>query len=328
MKSIHLAVPDLMLPQSVAQEVCAGLSLPNLERWLGKADASPVQADTLEAWLCQAFGIAKLAIAPVTLRADGIDPENAYWLRADPIHLSLQRNKMIVMPGTKVSEADTAQLCATLNTHFAEDGLRFYAPHPQRWYVRLELAPQVQMMPLAQVMGQDAKHFLPQGAAALRWHQVFNEVQMLLNDHPVNVTREAHGEMEINSVWFWGGGYAAPLAQNFVHTYGDSDFLQAFACTAEIEHRIALPDVWAEGGSLCVWEGLSQTIQNSDLYAWRVSLQQLETTWLRPMIESLMAGDVDCLILHVPQAKQFELTRAALWKFWRRSRALTHYALM
>jgi hypothetical protein len=77
-----------------------------------------------------------------------------------------------------------------------------------------------------------------------------------------------------------------------------------------------------------VWDGLSQAIQNGDLYKWRLSLQELETAWLQPMLQGLASGKIDRLILHVPHASQFELTRAALWKFWRRSRPLSQYALM
>ena len=36
MKNTHLVIPDLFLPGDIAAEVCAGLSLPALEKLLGR----------------------------------------------------------------------------------------------------------------------------------------------------------------------------------------------------------------------------------------------------------------------------------------------------
>jgi len=43
----------------------------------------------------------------------------------------------------------------------------------------------------------------PKGVEALHWHQLFNEIQMLLFSHPVNEAREVRGELPVNSVWLW-----------------------------------------------------------------------------------------------------------------------------
>jgi hypothetical protein len=162
----------------------------------------------------------------------------------------------------------------------------------------------------------------------MRWHRVFNEVQMLLYEHPVNQAREARGELAINSVWFWGGGIDAEVERNFVLTCGENELLQSFASVAGVEHQTAFPEIWPEGDSLCVWEGLSVAIQRGDLYGWRESLQHLDTEWLKVLLEVLAGGRVDSLILHVPQARQYELTRSELRKFWRRPRNLAQFSLV
>ena len=56
------------------------------------------------------------------------------------------------------------------------------------------------------VHGQHADQFLPAGEGAARWHARMNEIQMLLNQCPINEAREARGEAAVNSVWFWGAG--------------------------------------------------------------------------------------------------------------------------
>src|SRR5262245_222224 len=44
-----------------------------------------------EAWLLERFGANPLGlpVAPYTLLADGVAPEGNFWMRADPVHLSV-----------------------------------------------------------------------------------------------------------------------------------------------------------------------------------------------------------------------------------------------
>jgi hypothetical protein len=120
MKHIHVVIPDLFLPKSLAKDVCAGLGLPVLEKLLARSDAQPLPAQSLEAWLCGAFAIPYPAIAPVTLLADGLKPAADYWLRADPVHLHLNRDQMILQTNVSPSKEEAQQLCAHLNQYFFE----------------------------------------------------------------------------------------------------------------------------------------------------------------------------------------------------------------
>ena len=109
-KNIHLLVPDLFLPKEVADEACAGLALPALEWLLARAQPEPFSADTLETWLCDAFGVSGQAIAPVTLLADGMLPGDAYWLRADPVHVQMQREQMMLQADVALNADEAALL--------------------------------------------------------------------------------------------------------------------------------------------------------------------------------------------------------------------------
>lgn len=341
MKSVHLVIPDLFLPKEIAADVCADLQLSALEKLLARAQPAPLSAplsvESLEAWLCEAFGADGQAIAPVTLRADGMEPGNSYWLRADPVHLRLQRDQLILQPDVPLNPDEAAQLCTGLNAHFAGDGLRFFAPHPQRWYLQLDAAPDMLTHSLARVTGRNVHAYLPHGPDALRWHGVFNEIQMLFHEHAVNQAREARSELPVNSVWLWGGGRAGkPLLRPFAGVYGDSPLAGAFAQVAGIPSA-ALPDDIRdcagkeEGEVLLVWEGLRHAIQHGDLHAWRTSLQHFEQCCAAPLMEELRAGRIARLTLDVPgsgAARRFVLTRGAAWKLWRRARQFTRYALV
>ena len=331
MKNVHLVIPDLFLPQEIAADVCAGLSLPALQKMLAQAQLQPLPPDTLEAWLCETFGVAEQAVAPVTLRADGIAPDAAYWLRADPVHLRLQRDQLVMQPQLPLVSDEAAQLCASLNAHFSDTGLSFFAPDAQRWYLRLDSAPEITTSPIAQVTGRNVHAYLPQGPDALRWHGIFNEIQMLFFEHAVNQAREARGELPINSVWLWGGGRAPEkLLRPFVSVYGDSPLALALAQTTGLPVAALQADAARfvardEGDVLVVWEGLRDALQQGDLHAWRNELQRFESSCAAPLLAALSAGRISQLTLEIPHgvsSRRLVLTRAALWKLWRRSKPL------
>jgi len=335
MKKVHVVIPELFLPQQLAAYASADLGLPALEKLLARGYCEPLKIDTLEEWLCQFFGIGKLAIAPLTLKADGVQPEDYYWLRADPVGISLQREQTILQADLALSAEEAALLCESLNAHFAADGLRFVAPHPQRWYLQLEHAPDLKTQPLPQVVGSDLHAHLPGGADALRWHSVFNEIQMLFHEHAVNQAREQRGEPVVSAVWLWAGGKAIKsLSRPFACVAGDSELATAFAQAAGIPVVQSAEQMLGNLGSgdcLLVWEGLRDALQRADIGKWRSALQQFETEYAMPLLAALSAGLVEQITLDVLSegaARRYVLTRAALWKLWRLPRPLLRYALV
>lgn len=330
MRNAHLVVCDLFLPQEVAAGACAGLKLTALETLLARARPAPLSAESLEARLCEMFGA---AVAPVTLRADGMAPGAAYWLRADPVHMLIRRDRMIMQADVPLSEGEAAGLCASLNAHFSGERLRFFAPHPQRWYLQLDAEPDMKTCPLSQVAGKNVHAHLPQGPDALRWHGVLNEIQMLFHDHALNLARETRGELPINSVWLWGGGRGGErLARPCAKVWGDSHPADAFARAAGIPSMV-LPDDAREysasgsGDALLAWEGLQRAVLRGDLQAWRDSMLQFERRCAAPLLDALRAGRIAQIALDVPgeAARRFVLTRGAAWKLWCRPRPLASY---
>ncbi len=332
---VHFALPGLFLPRDAAEEACTGLRLPALETLLARAQAAALPDATLEAWICSTFGLPEGALAPVTLLADGVPPGAAYWLRADPVHLMLRGSEIILRPLASLGAGEAAQLCDTLNRHFAGAGLHFLAPHPQRWYLRMERDPGVDTYPLAQVAGRDIRNYLPHGPGALEWHRVLNEIQMLLYGHAVNDARELRGEWSVNSIWPWGGGYAAESVRSpFARVYSDNALAAAFAAAAGTRHvelsASDAPLAAGEGGdTLVVWDGLSHAMQHGDLGAWRDSLQAFEQRCARPMLQAVRRGKIDRLTLDALQDRssmRFTLTPRAAWRFWRLPRRLAQYS--
>lgn len=330
MKHLHLIISDLFLPQDIAGEVCAGLRLPALEKLLARGNASTSPAATLEDRLCDAYGTK--AVAPVRAVADGLDVGEGYWLCADPVSLQLQRAQMMLLPDVMPSKEEADALCAALDAHFAEDRLRFFAPHPQRWYVRPDREPQLTTAPLSRVAWGDAKYHQPHGADALYWQTIINEAQMLLHDHPVNRAREARGELIINSLWLWGGGRESAMKRSFEISGGDSGLARLFAEAVNARQMNSLQAMLGaeyESG-LWVCETLSSASQRGDLYAWCEAVQQFERECAKPLLQALQAGRLHYLAMEVLQpegVRRFEFTRRSAWKLWRPVRPLARYAV-
>lgn len=330
MKHFHLLIPDLFPPQEIAAEVCAGLHLPALEKLLARGSVSASPVDTLDDRLCAAFGAQ--SVAPVRAAADGLETSDEYWLCADPVSLQLQRAQMLLLPDVVPSQEEATALCASLNEHFAGMGMVFFAPHPQRWYVRLEEELQITTSPLRQVAWRDAKFHQPQGADALRMQRITTEMQMLLYAHPANQARETRGEPVINSLWLWGGGRATRLQLAFDAVGGDSELAGAFARVADvpkIESLRALLDGQYESG-LWVCGAAGDALQSGDLYMWREEVQRVEQELAQPLLKALQAGRLHRLTLEVLRedgSQRFELTRGDVWKLWRFKRPLAWYAV-
>lgn len=330
MKHLHLLVSDLLLPQDIAPRMFSGLHLPALEKLLARSVQSGLPATTLEVFLCAEF--AASSVAPVRATADGLDAEQGFWMCADPVNLQLQQSQVLLQPNVPCDAAEAAALCFTLNEHFKQDGLSFFAPHPQRWYVHSDTTYSVALTPLRVATGRDVKPFQAQGADALVWKRLANEIQMLLHDHPVNVAREARGLPAINSVWLWGAGHKTPLHTALDAVGGDDALSADFARVAGIPLAASLADMLNGQGQNGLWlsTALGDALQGGDLYAWREKIQRVEREIAQPVWQALRGGRLQTLTLDVPMesgTRRFALNRAGLWKVWHRAKTLATYVV-
>jgi hypothetical protein len=335
MKSVHLLIPDLFLPNAIAEESCRGLHLPALKKLLGRGKREILQPVPLEYLLCESFGVANqpdVPVAPVGAVFDGL--ADGCWLRADPVHLRLQRNQVLMLANPDIGADEAGTMCASLNQHFAGQGMEFFAPHPQRWYVRLEALPAIQTPPVSQLVGGDVRGSLPEGADSPRWHQLLNEIQMLLYSHPLNDIRAARGALEINSLCLWGAGESGDLflKQSCNAASSDDVLVEMFAAAAGIPFS-RWTGHWqgaeGDGTQLLVWTGLRTALQNGDLAAWRNELTTFETGYAKPLWDALRTGKISGLQIDIPGregVRRVELSRRDTWKIWRLNSRLEDYS--
>ncbi len=285
---------------------------------------------TLESYLSGLFGLpANAGIASLGAAFDGLG--EGHWLRADPVHLQLQRDRLVLRE-VALGADEAGEFCADLNRHFSGEGLEFFAPHPQRWYVRLDAEPVIGTVPLSQAVGRNVRGLLPQGAA--RWVQLFNEIQMLLFTHELNERREARGELPVNSVWLWGSGCVATPQACYRDVSSDEVLAGMFAAAAGVPFSgwaARWRDTPGDVEQLLVWNGLHQALQRGDLAAWRAALQAFEADYAQPLWQALRSGKLGRLQLDVLAAEgslRVTVTRADVWAFWRRTKPLAAYSMV
>ncbi len=317
-----LVVPGLL---SAAVE----LRLPAIELLLARGRRASFRTQPLERWLVDAFAEDEaeppLAAGALTMLAHGRDPRGELWARADPVHLRVMRDRILVVPsaGFSITREEALALCDALNRHFA-GRLELLALHPEQWCARVGEELDIEAASPLQMAGREIGLGRPGEA-------LINEAQMLLHEHPVNEAREARGELPVNSIWLWGAGRAPRAARGRWHSVAaDEPVSIGLARLAGARSR-ALPAsagaflerVPQDGRHLAVLDALRAPLAIADADACRSRLEALEQRWFAPLLAALRAGRIGMITVHVPDAPEgvsFETIRADLRRFWRRSR--------
>ncbi|MBK7363849.1 MAG: phosphoglycerate mutase [Nitrosomonas sp.] len=332
---IHLLIPDLFWPDTSLKETIKNWSLPALETILTKSQLNQQPSEGIEAWLCETFGVSKQQdwpIAPITLSLDdpdhGLESNSKYWLRADPVHLRVANNHLLLADSQifKISLKEANQITDTFNRYFTKDEVSFAAFYPDRWYMGLPRIPNLQTRPLSHVSGKNINTQLPKATDKGLAHRILNEIQMLLHEHPINLAREIQGELIINSVWLWGGGVMPKqFCCNFDQIWSNSLLTQALANLSKSPHHQLPLDTnkWLQsinkGKHLVVIDFLQEKAQYKIFNEWHDCIHQLEQKWFFPLLIAIKRNQIKQLTISTfsqDLIKQFQLTPRGLWKFW------------
>lgn len=342
---LHLLIPGLFWPRD--PDAGRNLDLPALERLLSRGKRQDSRDEGAEAWLCRSFGVPKQQdwpVAPLTLEWDGGKAGDGYWLRADPVHLKVERSEVILADsGTfSISRQEADAFAEALNRNLHEQGLLLYPLTPERWYLRLEKAPRIATRPLPSSAGRNISNLLPEGGEGAAWRRLLNEIQMLLHTHPLNEEREARGELQVNSVWLWGGGtFPEVVGKPFDAVFANDILALGLAARSGAFHAALSGEAencpsfdpsgldTARGSVLLVLDTLRGAVQYGDVYGWREGLTNLDRLWLAPLFAALKAGRLSGLTLHAAgdhATRSFTLSRLSPWKLWRGVKPFSSFA--
>ena len=329
---VELVVPALFSCDAAA---------PALELLLARGRRAAGRRAALEDWYREAFGLQKqpLPAGALTALAYGMDAGQdsgaAIWLRADPVHLRADRDRLLLIPsaGFELTADEARQLCEELNRHFS-DQFTLHAFAPEIWGLQAKTFLDLQSRAPIEIAGLDVDAELPEK----RWHALLNEIQMALYQHPVNTAREARGAPVVNSLWPWGAGPLPDAGQmrqasRWQSVSAEDPVALGLARLAGIRHRPAgngaaewLERAPEDGRHFVLLDSLRGAAALGDGEALAQRQQVLEQRWIAPLLAALRAGRIGMLTVHVPDAgASFETARGDLRRFWRRPRSLTAY---
>jgi hypothetical protein len=348
---LHLLIPSLFWPDPAFTAIYGDIPLPSLENLLAKSTTTDDGPHELEGLLCSTFNVARQLdwpVAPITLKIDGngeintgeINAEDNYWMRADPVHLHIEHDQILLADSRvfKISQEEADQLVETLNRHFRKNGqqISFLPLRPDRWYLLATGMAPAQTHLLGEAASKNIKNLLPYGDNASAWRSLFNEMQMLLHEHPVNQARETRDEVAVNAAWLWGGGVMPKsIASPYTHAWSNDPLTASLALMSKAHHS-RLPsganDLLqhpASGHHLGVLDVLHGKAQYGDAYGWRESLKKLEQNWFEPlsgMLKRNMLSEITITAVGSAITRNFTARSGDLRKFWRRPKPLSTLA--
>jgi hypothetical protein len=327
----ELLVPGLFAGEAPGQ-------LPAVELLLARGRAASSEHCTTHGWLYEAFALDDGAhpAGALTLLGAGGEPGEPCWTRADPVHMRVMRDRLILVPGHAlgVRGDEAAKLCEALNAHFGGQ-LAVQPVEPLRWCASLAEDAGFEADCPLDAAGRDVDLALPAERGAP--HRLLNEAQMLLHGHAVNEAREARGEPAINSLWLWGAGRKPRAAQSrFQSVSADEPLALGLARLAGARPRRlpASAAAWLaqspeDGRHLVVLDGLRAPLALGEAADCRDVLARFERDWFATLLTALREGRIGMLTIHVPDGPQcmaYETIRGDLRRFWRRPRPLGEYA--
>jgi hypothetical protein len=315
--------------------------LPALSKLLCKGTNKITKDNNFETTLCRLFNIHpddnnELPIAQLTWLTDSGSPSDTALLRADPVHLKPDQTELKLFPATQLSitAQEAEQLVTTLNEQYYADGLKFTAPTPTRWYLSVKQQISLTTHPLSSVAGINIHRFLPGGKDATYWKGLFNEIQMLLHNHPVNQQRRDKQQPAINSLWFWGSAPLNPGAETDSYLVMSNEVLakslakligMRFKCT-ETTVEVAFMEATVDKSNvLIVRPDLLDSITIGDFNSWNQMLEHFEQTLFKPLLSALKKRKITSVKLLLCNGRTYRVKHSQLFQFWKSVKPFKSY---
>ena len=340
-------------------------ALPGLQSLLAQGTIQRQPGRFLEEACLHELGLKFISsnpIAALTLLADGGTPGDDMWLRADPVHLHISRDNVQLVDSHVLAPtlAEAAAIVESLNKHMTADGLTIEARDAARWYLKIPHEEMPKTTPLWQANGANVYDHLPldgDGGGKINWRRLQNELQMLLHDHPVNITRQEQNLLPINGLWFWGGGTFRSNAPD-VKPANTAHMLQirnrknlitkaavkgpakaeypyklmfatlALARGLAINSKLAVSTLpasfaampLASTHNLVVLHQPTKALRANQRHDWFTTAQAIDTDWLQPLKAALLDRTIESLTLILPNESatlRVNVVPPQPWEFWK-----------
>ncbi len=243
-------------------------------------------------------------------------------LRADPVILQATHNG-IVCRGNDIlhlAQDEQEEITALFNDYFKERGLHIRFISSSQGLVELEDPSlcDIDVSPLANILGQDITHHLPSGPAGREWQTILMETQMLLARSECNIMRTEQGEKTVGSLWFWGRCDHPAKTPVLSRTALFSDhpvLLNAFPDKAKAVPEF--PELLSLKGDVdIVTAELERFCLQNDVSSWQSAMTHAIENLVLPAIDALSNRQLKSLEL-VSESDQYLLSPWHKLRFWR-----------
>jgi hypothetical protein len=300
---------------------------PVIESFLSRSTVLIHRHTSTAGWICAAHNVKRRPDWPagaILTHAHEITGADQYWICADPVHLAVERDELIVQPYSNVqlASSESQSLFAALEAHFAVEDLRFVHVDTGRWCIAIPKRPHLVTSDLELVEGRNVNDVLPSGQDSATWQRYVTEAQMILHDHPVNTRREARGETVANSVWLWGGGVVPQVDRKFENMMVSDALLREIGIMSGAQvSTTPSTGINLDATGDCFVEFAAQPADEGDDV-----LGRLESHLIAPAWQALRSGRLEAmtLVLRLAGAMvELRCDRRGRRRFWNRKRPLS-----
>ena len=243
--------------------------------------------------------------------------EEQHVLCADPCYLHADLDRLLIFTDSlDITDDEADQLIAAIQPLLTDFGARLLKHKTDQWSIILEpeAMPDLNFTALSDVSGKAVHGYLPKGdeETRLAWLRLWNEIQMLLFDLPLNEQRQQQGKFPINSLWFWGKGELQAQATDWQKTLGNNDLLQTLSQHSKISHSAKIDDIDISSLSdkeLIVFNPLELEAD------WLTELNNIDS-FLNKLWSLLRWNKIAKLNLEIPKHGVYQLTSFNCWKPW------------
>jgi len=328
---LHLIVPGICGPLADTQSLHSSATVKRWVKTLANARCES-SADNENDVIAEISGLkyeADFPSAALSLLANDLYDDDMSYMHADPVHLQADMDHAVLTSSLDldIKQQESSAICAALNEHFQQDGLRFFALNKDQWFVSSKNKINMKTTPLVDATGRNVNFLLPGGKDATRWKQLLTEAQMLMHSHELNTAREDAGLSSINSLWFHGSGELTVSGNSSVTSIcSNKDMLKGLASHIQSVY-IDVPDsanVYAgyllstDRGSRNILElsQLEHLVNYTDVSLWMDALDKLLEQWIYPLLKIMSKNDV-AVTLYPCNGKAYQFTKYGLLNFWR-----------
>ena len=287
--------------------------MPSLKILLTRGTAQAITAASIPDYLFQQFNVEKhpsLPTAAVMALGESLPVNNDIWLHCQPVHLQADHKAAYLIESITLRDNEADSLRHLLNGFLEPLSMSITVSPAGNWYLHGASIPPLTAIPVDAAIGKNLSGLLPRDSQGAFWRTLFTEIQMLLHTSDVNHTRRMAGDLDVNGLWFWGAGKLPVVHHNHWQTIWSDDPLATGLGGLSGVKVETLPRDY----SVCEFPEPGKYL----MVLSERQLPQLEDAWLKNALRSLRLGQITELTVYWGGARQVQLTKSLLSRWWRR----------